>query len=255
MCLDSNIATSATRIGILHHVDHGLFDSEIHLHGEGSIEAHSLTHLVDKRRQFGNFLRIVRQNDAFREAYIALLLDILNSHHRQVVALLSIAYKLVDGISHYSNQLTGFLLMIGEGQFSDLVHALHLEQCMSGILCLSQTVSKEENSSTCEDLRLLQRVFPRRHETCRNIRIAWQHAYALAHEQRCIVTCIAIAHAACRQVKHTDEESDKHIGFVHVGHRGVESGYNTVGHRLMGRDSTEYRTGDCHEERRWHTLT
>ena len=69
------------------------------------------------------------------------------------------------------------------------------------------------------------------------------------------MTSITIAHTSCWQVEYTNEERDEHIRLVHVGHRGIQCGNNTIGHRLMGRDRTEYRTGDSHEERRRYTLT
>ena len=163
--LYGNITTSALWIGIVHYVDHSLLKGEIHLHGFCCAESSGFAHSVNEGCQPRHLLRVVCQNDTLAQEHIMLLLDVLYSHHCQVVALFGIAHELVNGLCHHFDYLLWRLLLAGESLRSDLIDALHSELCMIDILGLCQTVCKEEYGGACENLSLLQRIFPRAHYT------------------------------------------------------------------------------------------
>ena len=177
------------------------------------------------------------------------------SHHGQVVALLGIAHELMDSIGHTGYQLVGILLLIGQGTDSHVVDTFHLELIVFAIHRLGESIGEEQDGGACEDACLLKGIFPRRHETYRDIGVARQLTHTCSDEQWGVVTCITVVQTACRKVEHAHEESHKHVGLVHVGNGLVHRCHDAVGHGLVSRHGAEGRTGDSHEERSWHTLT
>ena len=163
--LNGHVTASSSRVGVFHHVDHSLLYGHFDLHGDHLFESKSLAHLFDKSIQPWHFLRVVGQHDAFLHFNVALLSDILDGHHGQVVTLFGITHKLVDGLGHLGNELARLLLLLGKSLRGYIVDALHLELGMVGIHGLCQSIGKEEDGGACEYLRLLQGVLPRGHET------------------------------------------------------------------------------------------
>ena len=96
---------------------------------------------------------------------IAWLLNVLYGHHRQVVALLRIAHKLTDGFFHQADKLSRFLFLLGKRLSCHLADTLHAELFLVGIHSLGQSVGKEEDGGSREDMCLLQSIFPRRSNT------------------------------------------------------------------------------------------
>lgn len=166
---------------------------------------------------------------------ITLLLYVLYGHHRQVITLLSIAHKLMDGLCHQTDKLLRLLLLLGESLYGHIVDTFHLKQLKVGTRRLGQSIGEEEDGGVSIYLRLLQRVVPVGHDTYRYVAVTRQLANTCTYEQRRVMACIAIVQHSCRQVEHTYEEGDKHIGLVHVGNHLIHDAYDAVRHRLMGR--------------------
>jgi len=178
-----------------------------------------------------------------------------NGHHRQVVALIGIADEPMHGLGHPVDEQARFLLLLRKGLDGHIVDTLHAELGMVGIHCLGQSVGKEEDGRAGEDLRLLQRVFPFGPEADRDVSVAGQFADGVyTNEQRSVMTGIAVPQMPSGEVEHADEERHEHMVLVHVGDGLVHVGYNSVGHRLMGRHSTEGRTRNRHEASRLYSL-
>ena len=205
----------------------------------GIIESHRLTHLLDESRQAWHFLHIIGQYDALAHPYVALLLDILYCHHRQVIALLGITHELVNGIGHLLYEHAGFMLLVHTSTCGYLCDTFHLKLFTVAIHGFGQSVGEKEDGGTDKNLSHLQCVFPRRSETNRNVRIASQRTDAFADEQRSIMTGIAVVETPCWQVKHTNKERDKHMAFIHVGNRPVHRCHDAVRHRLVSRYCSE----------------
>ena len=71
---------------------------------------------------------------------ITLLLYVLYGHHRQVIALLSIAHKLVNGLCHQTDKLLRLLLLLGESFYGHIVDAFHIKQLKVGTRRLGRRV-------------------------------------------------------------------------------------------------------------------
>ncbi len=84
-----------------------------------------------------------------------MLLDVLDGHHRQVVALFGIAHKLVYGLGHLLDEVSRLLLMVGEDMHGHIIDTLHLELGFVGVHGLRQSVGIEEDCGAGKDLRLL----------------------------------------------------------------------------------------------------
>ena len=227
------------RVGVVHHIDHCLFNGDLYLHGFFVIQANGLAHLTHEVVQLGHLARIIGQDEAPTHFNVALLTDVLDTHHREVVALLGIAHKGVNGIGHPLDDLPGLVLLAGQCLEGRFFHTLHLELILVCIHSLGQTVGEEEDGSASEDLHLLQREFPLRTDTHGNVGIAGQRAEARTYEQRGVVAGIGVIEAPRRQVEHTNEKGDKHEGLVHIDYRLVHRGHDAIGHRLMRRYGAE----------------
>ena len=97
--------------------------------------------------------------------YITLLPDILYGHHGQVVTLFGVTDELVYGLSHLTDQQTGFLLMVSKRTHSNFVDALLQEHVFIGIHSLRESVGKEEDGGVSGELCLFHGILPLGHET------------------------------------------------------------------------------------------
>ena len=145
----------------------------------------------------------------------------------------------MDGLRHAAYQLVRSLLLVDQRTGGYLVDTLHLELIVCAIHGLGESIGKEQDGGTRKDMCLLKGIFPGRQEAYRDIGVTGQHTHASADEQRGVMTCIAVVHAACGQVEDTHEEGHKHVCLVHIGYRPVHRGHDAVRHRLMGRHGTE----------------
>ena len=64
-------------IGIVHDVNHSLFDGQVNLHRCAHVEACSLAHLIYKCIELGHFLHIVRQCKMILVTHVELLFSVL----------------------------------------------------------------------------------------------------------------------------------------------------------------------------------
>ena len=123
---------------------------------------------------------------------IALLANVLNGHHGEVVALVGIAHELVDSLGHPGDELSGLLLLITECLGGHVVDTLHLELVLTSIHCFCESVGEEEDSGAWEYLSLLRHVIPCREEADWHIRYTGQPAYTCADEQGSVMASITI---------------------------------------------------------------
>ena len=97
--------------------------------------------------------------------------DILDGHHRQVVALLGIADELADSVGHEGNELSGLLLSVRQCLHGHVVDTRHLELLLDSVHRLGEAVGEEENGGSGEYLCLLQGVLPLGPEAHGDVRI------------------------------------------------------------------------------------
>ena len=86
--------------------------------------------------------------------------EVLYGHHGEVVALLCLAYKLVDGGGHLTDEGTGLVTAMGEGLGCYVMDALQLELGIVAIHSLGEAVGEKEDGGAWGDGRLLQSVLP-----------------------------------------------------------------------------------------------
>ena len=158
--LNFNLAPLSGRIRILHHIDHSLLHRHFHPCGKDIVQLQSGAYPFYEGIQPARLADVVGQTDPLTHQHITLRPDVLDSHHRQVVALFGIPHKLMNRIRHPVYKLPGLLLFLSQCPGCHLIHTAHLELRFLPVHRLRQSVSKQEYGSSGVNLRLLRRVFP-----------------------------------------------------------------------------------------------
>ena len=179
---------------------------------------------------------------------------ILNGQHRQVVALLGIAYELMDGLGHLFYHVLGLVAVLRQQTTGYIPDALIAKLLVPGILCLVQPVGEEEDSGVGIDVDLLLREFEVADDADGQVGVAGQLAHVATHQQRGIVATITVVEHTSLKVEHTDKDGDEHIGVVALVLCFVQGFYDAVGLADVARYVAEQRARDSHIEGGGHTL-
>ena len=134
----------------------------------------------------------------------------------------------MDGCTHTLNQRHGLILAFAQLFFCQFYDFAVTKLLMLQILCLVQTIRKQEDGGLWRNDDLLQGVFPVGKHAYRQVGIARQYAYTLPYQQWRIMTCIALAQYARLQIEHTHKHCDKHDRIIALAHRLIKCLSNNV---------------------------
>ena len=138
------------------------------------------------------------------------------------------------GIGHRINHVLRLVTLFVQQQFGHIPDTQVAKLCMLIVLGLVQSVGKEENGGLRVDAHLLLCVFVACHNANRQVGLTRQGADVAPHEQRSIVTGIAVTQQTRFQVEHTDKYGDKHICLVAFRHGIVQCSHNLRRNRHVG---------------------
>ena len=198
-------------------------------------------------------MNIVFQRDRFVQSTFIPLRRIANGEHRQVITLFCTAHKSAHSLVNGFQQ---FLRLHVSASSKYLLYLLDAELFVFTVLRLRQSVGIKEDGAIGLKIRLHHVIFHLIEQADGQMRFGLQTGpLTICQNQRDIVTGITIPQMTCRQVEHTDEQGDKHIGVVTLTSRFVDVLHDEARIVLMARESTEVRTGSRHQHGRRRTLT
>ena len=113
--------------------------------------------------------------------------------HRQVVALLGIAHKGVDGLVHLLHHGGGTVVARNQQTLGNTPDALVAKLGVADVLGLVESVGEEENGGVPVDEDFLLRELPVGLDADGQVRVSGQHVDTATDEQGRVVTGIAVA--------------------------------------------------------------